>query len=270
MAIRPLKARKEKQAQLALFGAFLLGAAVLGIQAASHLLADHTEYDETTLCAVGTAPAEHVAVLVDHTDPYSPIQRKIFAETIREVSASLAVGGRISVHVLSDQPGQVSVPVFDMCKPSDGTDANPIYENEVLDRMRYDQAFAGPMDTLAERLKAGASAETSPILEAAAEAALSVRRDAPLRLVIISDLLQNSALGSVYAGSNNAAKLEAAPGFLAIRRGLDGTRVDIVLLPSASHAYLQTEALTAFWRDALTLSGATVLNGLGSPDPARR
>ena len=268
MANRPLKARKEEQAQLALFGAFLLGAAVLGIQAASHLLADHTKYDETTLCVIGSAPAEHVAVLVDHTDPYSPIQQQIFAETLREVSASLAVGGRISVHVLSEQPGQVSIPVFDMCKPADGTGANPVYQNEALDRLRYEQAFAAPMDTLSDKLKAGASAETSPILEAAAEVALSVRRDAPLRLVIISDLLQNSPLGSVYAGSNSADKLEAAPGFLTIKRGLHGTRVNIVLLPSASHAHLQTDALTAFWRDALTLSGAAVLSGLGSSDPA--
>lgn len=268
MATRPLKARKEKQSQLALAGAVLLGAAVLGLQAASHLLADHTEYDATTLCVVGAAPVEHVAVLVDHTDPYSPIQQRIFADTIRKVSANLAVGGRISVHVLSDQPEQVPVPVFDMCKPADGTGAGSFYHNEKLDLMRYEEAFEAPIDTLTNNLREGASAETSPILEAAAETALSVRGDSPLRLVIISDLLQNSPLGSVYNGSNDADTLEAAPGFLAIRRGLDGTRVDIVLLPSASHAHLQTEDLTAFWRRALSVSGATVLEGLGSPDPA--
>jgi hypothetical protein len=102
----------------------------------------------------------------------------------------------------------------------------------------------------------GVEAKQSPIMEglqallAGGGAAVKGRR----RIVIVSDLVQNSEALSFYRGEDWAS-FEASPGFARLARNLDGAEVTIIRIPRAD-ARVDAGAVDDFWVRYLEAQGA--------------
>jgi hypothetical protein len=152
-------------------------------------------YDAKTFCPnEGGYPV--VRILVDKTDPWDVQGGARLEKIIRSVKEDLAISERLSISVLDQSGSDVPTPVFDMCNPGRGDQANPLYKNPRRIHEKFEALFDQPLERmLADILKPG-KAPRSPLIEAINNFPISGGRD---RLVIVSDLMQNSELFSFYS-----------------------------------------------------------------------
>jgi hypothetical protein len=221
-------------------------------------------YDEQTLCLVSEDLPPHTAIILDKTDEYDAAQADLIAGLIRRTRDRLDIGERLSLFEL-DAEGQFDPRgEFSLCNPGRGGQVNPLFRNPGMIEARYAELFEAPMDAVIEDLVVPKEAPASPILEAMARLGQTENfsPDAPARrIVIVSDMLQNSDLFSAYGGAGAltdtlppardvAESVERRYG-----RSLSGVEIEIRLIPRGRYTDLQRGALKEYWDDILSELG---------------
>ncbi|QNL18463.1 hypothetical protein HXX25_03390 [Hyphobacterium sp. CCMP332] len=158
------------------------------------------EYDTDTLCIAGETPP-HRVVIIDKTDLYSTQQAAAIERIILTQRDTLAVGERLSLFELDETGRLDDTNQFSLCNPGSGDQVNPLYRNPDRIQARYEALFDAPLQQALADLVVPKDAPQSPILEALAELAQepSMAQTVPgRRIVLVSDMLQNSDIVSVY------------------------------------------------------------------------
>lgn len=164
------------------------------------------EYDADTLCIAGIVPP-HRVVIIDKTDLYSTQQAAAIERIILTQRDTLAVGERLSLFELDESGRLDDTNQFSLCNPGSGDQVNPLYRNPDRIQARYEALFDAPLQQALADLVVPKDAPQSPILEALAELAQepSMAQTVPgRRIVLVSDMLQNSDIVSVYGRSRGA------------------------------------------------------------------
>ena len=224
-------------------------------------------YDETSLCVLSEDLPPHTAIILDKTDEYSRVQADLIAAIIRRTGDKLSVGERLTLFEL-DAKGQFDPRGrFSLCNPGRGAQVNPLFRNPKQIEERYLERFEGPLDEVLVDLIEPKEAPSSPILEALARLAQTENfsPDAPARkIVIVSDMLQNSETFSAYGGGRalpeDLPTAEATVDALLRKFGdnLRGTELEIRLIPRERFVDMQRGALKAYWDDVLSDLGVRV------------
>jgi hypothetical protein len=206
-----------------------------------------TKFDSETLCPSEGAKAVTV-IIVDKTDPLTPSEQRETQSLIENARDQARPGDRIVVKLLEQRQntGEVVLDTLvDLCNP--GAEANPIFQNPVRMARRYQNAFMEPIGTALAKVSAQGSAPTSPIAHAL-ESALrefNPMHHVPLKLVLISDLMEHGQEASAYNGTLSEAALRRMlmPG---LERALEGASITILLLSRTRHTGLQAKAVSAW------------------------
>lgn len=186
-----------------LLGVFnlLVVAGVLGAISYAALVLQPDEYDPETLCLVGETPP-HTVVMIDRTEVlYTPSQARRINGVIQEARDSLEIGERLSLFELNHRGQIANTNRFSVCNPGRGDQINPLYRNPNRVQMRYEALFDRPLDQALDGLLDLIDSPVTPLLEALAELATQEEFDRTVpgrRIILISDMLQNSQLYSVY------------------------------------------------------------------------
>lgn len=231
---RPRRRSDKRQAG---WWALLIGALVVLIAGIVFVLnLRPPSIDETTLCPKETGPVAGVAVLLDLTDPLNQTQhtrlRGILEATISEAEANTL----FAVGVVKTDPVRRGAE-FKLCKPSEGKEANELYQNPRLIQKRYQTEFKGPLDSVLEEMLAISAADRSPIMEslqallASTPGFLDARY--PRRVLIVSDLFQHSAAFSFFRGGTWKTFVRS-PDSRRQAKNMNGIDVEIHLLPRLS------------------------------------
>jgi len=158
------------------------------------LKASADNYDHETLCRNdGDYPT--LKLLIDKTDPWTSRDKEKLAALIRRTKARLVENERFTIFVLDETGTYSPSPVFDMCNPGRGDQASSIYENPRLVQQLFEEKFAAPLDSIMTDLLRPGVAPQSPLLEAIVALKGSGHKE---RLVIVSDMMQNSEAISFY------------------------------------------------------------------------
>lgn len=241
----------------------IIVAGVLGAISYAALVLQPAEYDPDTLCLAGEKPA-HTVVVIDKTDLYTPEQTVLIRERILQARDRLDIGERLSLYEL-DQRGELEDTDFSLCNPGRGEQINPLYRNPTRVEARYQALFEDPLQDALADLVEPKNAPRSPILEALADLATEPDFDpaTPGRdIVLVSDMLQNSALFSVYG----AARYDLAgrlpdPRLVAdaIQReygdALAGVTIQIHLIPRQGWTDQQAAIIPAYWQEVFRYLG---------------
>lgn len=181
--------------------------------------------DQSTQCEAGDNARLHRVIIVDATDPLPPLALANLKQTVQEQREALAVQDRLWVFQMSANSIDLSAPMFSRCRPPRWEDVSRFNGNPGRAEQRYQDSFLRPLDqTLQElqRLLTATTESQSPILETIGRLAASssfgpvdrrsqaTRR--PVRVIFVTDLLQNSPLFSTYG---SAWKRRPQPGVLA-------------------------------------------------------
>ncbi|MEL6858952.1 MAG: hypothetical protein AAFO74_11230 [Pseudomonadota bacterium] len=252
---RRRRSRQKKQRTQAILNFVLAGLAV-AIIGFSFFALQPEPYDELTLCEISDTLPPHTAIIIDKTDEYSEQQAGLIAAVIRRSRDRLEVGERFTLFEL-DQFGQFDPRgEFSLCNPGRGDQVNALFRNPERIEDRFNEKFDRPLQTVLEDLVVPKEAPNSPVLEAMARLgqteAFSDRAPAR-RIVIISDMLQNSDAFTAYGGGGEMpatmpGAIDVADAIL--RRfgdSLNGVSLEIRLIPRQRYVDMQRGALKDYW-----------------------
>lgn len=239
-------------------------AGVLGAISYAALVLQPAEYDPATLCLSGEQPP-HVGLVIDKTDLYSPAQAERIETLVLASRDRLEIGERLSLYELDARGQLINTNGFSLCNPGRGEQINPLYRNPQRVEARYQALFEEPLQAALADLVEPKESPASPIIEALADLAQQPEFDLTTprrRIVLVSDMLQNSQLFTVYgrARSDLAGRLPP-PGQVAdaLEREygdvLAGVSIDIYLIEREGWSAEQRDILRAYWSEVFRQLG---------------
>src|SRR5262245_49113188 len=159
--------------------------------------------DAATLCPTDRPVAGHTVVIVDRTDRWSPSMGAALTEIIENAQRQTQRYQKFSI-VSLDSSNSVH-PVFSVCNPGEPSFWSDLYRGHRYTQRDYEQRFVGAADRVVEAVSRPAEANTSPIVEYVHRWLGSDDFNASIadrRMVLVSDMRQNSALYSIYGARN--------------------------------------------------------------------
>jgi hypothetical protein len=224
----------------------------------------HVELDPETNCPVSGPSAVHV-VLIDRSDPISAQQAQRIRQWTHRLKVNATAGQRFDLYTFEGNTESELAPVLSLCATQ--RDANPFYENEKKIRKQYEAEFVTVLDkTVADLLQTG-TRPNSPIIESLRAAAqtsfgLLSNRETPLKVTLISDLVQHSSLVSHFRLNPDFQQLSHNANWPRLRPELRGADVEIlyVLRPTAPRngVAIQNRGHQEFWTNLIAASGGRI------------
>lgn len=222
-----------------------------------------SEIDARTLCPK-TGPEAGLVILLDLTDKIGATQHKLLRTKLDKEIEDARPNTLITVGAVQEAPAARGAD-FALCKPR--KKGNELYENLRLLEERYKKKFQKPFSDALKKMLTAKAAERSPIMESL-QALLA---DAPgfldakyeRSVIIVSDLLQHSAVFSFYRG-DTWRKFRRSRDFARLARNLRGVDVKIWRVPRPK-ARINAAAVENFWANYFDRAGARNIH----PEPFR-
>lgn len=245
---------------LATLGLLLIGAFVAGYWWVQRT---HAVLDAETNCPVSGPTGIHV-ILFDRSDPITDQQAQRIRQSLDRYKSDAAFGTRFEIYTFEGDTTHVLKPKLVICAPGKPGDANPLTENPEQIRKRYDTNFSTVLDQTVEELLRASRQNTSPIIESLRAASITSfgSIDAghiPLRLTMVSDMVQHTGLNSHFQTEPNFAALSRSNSWPELQPQLKGAEVDILYLlrPTAARkgVPIQNRGHQAFWEQLVSATG---------------
>jgi hypothetical protein len=264
MATRRLTAAEKRREQnrkalrnILIAGAFLAVVAVLYVRA----MLEHKSLNTVTLCP--SAPASITVLLVDVTDPMNVPQRQDFINQLERLRSSIPQYGELVVYKVDPISDRLLTPVITRCNPGTSKDASEVTGNPQRTQELWETKFKRPLDHAFEQMLGASGAKRSPILESIQSASLTEfqTKEAdgkPLRLVVASDLLQNTDSISFYQRLPSPNELTSSQAFSRVRTDLRGVDVELWMLQRGDSRQTQPRALPDLWDQIITKEGGNL------------
>jgi hypothetical protein len=260
--------RKKKLKGLVFFvvgGLVLLGIGLLYLKAGRNnptLAAD-------SLCPK-TGPVAVTAVVVDVTDPASQVTQAAIRSRVLAAADDLPRYGMLKIYAAGADETALLQPLFSRCNPGTSSDVDELTSSPELVQKRYDEGFEAPLRKALDGVLDVPRADRSPILEGVQAVTVSAFppavRKLPRRLLLASDLIQNSPAYSMYGGPLDDRAAERAGE--AIPAQLEGVNVELLMIRRSAQDALQTSPEFAdFWEGWFAAAGARVRRS--TPLPGR-
>jgi hypothetical protein len=207
--------------------------------------------DLHTLCPAG-GPLGHTVLLVDKSDPLTFTQSKEFNVLYQEiVTKRVPKGHLLSVYALGDDFQKTAEPIIELCNPGDGSGLSTITSNPSRVLSEFQTKYVAPMLAKASELVTSRPSRTSPIMEMIQLVGITGFRKkdvkGPRQLIIVSDLLQNTAEFSMYRGIPTFAAFLSTPYAAKAIADLPGVQVELQVFMHSPQ--IQKPELLTFWEE---------------------
>ena len=258
--------RRRRQQRQAFLNFALVAAIIAGVIYIAYAL-QPAPYDETSLCLISDELPPHTAIIIDKTDEYSEEQADLIAQIVRLSRDRLEVGERFTLFEL-DADGKFDTRgEFSLCNPGRGKQVNPLFRNPKKIEARFNELFEQPLETSLADLIVPKEAPNSPILEAVARLAQTEAfsdRAPGRRLILVSDMLQNSDIFTIYGGGGEMPEDMPDARDIADRvrnrfgTSLRGVELEVRLIQRDRYVDIQRGALKEYWDEVFRDLGVTV------------
>ncbi len=221
----------------------------------------HQSLDEETLCPPD--PTSVTVLLVDVTDPMNLPQRQDFLNQLEKLRSSIPRYGKLVVAKVDPVSDRLLDPVITRCNPGTSADVSELTGNKQAVQKLWEEQFKAPLDRAFESLLTASGAGRSPILESIQSVALTELQtpdvlDKPRRLVVASDLLQNTDAISFYRGLPHPNQLTTSQAFSRVRTDLGGVDVELWMLQRDDSRVTQPRQLPDIWDHIIERQGGTL------------
>ncbi len=205
--------------------------------------------DMATGC-LSSDPTSVTAVLLDTTDPVSRTTLMDMTNKLDQARASVPVGGYLGIYALTESPGKLGT-LYEGCNPGDKSTVNPWTHNPRLQQRRWEEIFKNPIDAVEAGIGKGGKADASPIMAGIQHISLSLFdapsfRRVPRHLVVVSDMIEHTALFSQYKSGADFNAYLASRASAQYRTDLAGADVSLLYIDRAGRRFgIRKHA--AFW-----------------------
>jgi hypothetical protein len=164
-------------------------------------LEDPVTFDKDS-CPTNYSVSELVVVIIDQTDPITPIQRQKILEQLKRAKADLPQYGEMQIYTVGSVNLKTLPIAFRGCNPGSKDQINKYTQPIKIAISRWN-SFNRKFDEYLSGVLQSTSENTSPIIESIRSVGVTAfsRKQydqLPKKLIIVSDMLQNSALFSHY------------------------------------------------------------------------
>jgi hypothetical protein len=217
--------------------------------------------DDETLCP--SDPVSLTVLLVDVTDPMNLAQRQDFTNQLERLRNSIPRYGKLSIVKVDAASTRLLSPVIERCNPGTRADVDEYTGNPAALQKKWEEGFKLPLDKAFAELSRASSSGRSPILESVQSVALTEfqathAEGKPRRLVIASDLLQNTDAISFYGELPDPRAVIESEAFRAARTDLRDVELELWMLQRPDGRQTQPRALPDLWDQLITSQGGTV------------
>lgn len=269
MAKRPVRRqtaaaqRAQAQSRAGIFK-FAIGALVVGAVTATWLSVSNSQRDlnPETLCPA--EPASITVLLVDLTDPLNVPQGQDFNNQLAHLRNSIPRYGKLVVAKVDATSTKLISPVIVRCNPGTAASVNEGTGNPAEVQRQHDEKFVAPLDEAFRVIAQASGADQSPIFESVQSIALTEllapgAKDAKRKIVLVSDLLQNTRDITFYSDLPTPEEFTSSPAFRKVRTDLQGVEVELWMLERGDAAQTQPRALVDLWDHAISKQGGSVV-----------
>ena len=218
------------------------------------------EIDPNTLCQVDQKPTDIIAILIDATEGLPERAARQASIRIKQALSSAPENSLINLYSIKSGNESHIEPIAHICKPSSGENVSNLTGNKNYSIKQYKERFLKPLKFQIDDLIDAKSSSTSPLIESMQSAIIeSFEANANTgekRLIIVSDMIQNTNLYSFYREKpsyKNYNDISAQSGKGILR--LDGIKVEILVVARSFPKGTRKDVVD-FWSHFLTDKGA--------------
>ena len=217
-----------------------------------------TEEVDERLCPKASGPVAGLAVLLDLTDTLAPVQYRRLRGVLDRRIGDARQKTLIAVGAVREAAGERGAG-FARCKPLEGEEADELYQNPRMIEERYRKEFLQPFEAIVSAMLESPAARRSPIMESLQALLVGapgfVDAAWPRRVIIASDLIQNSETFSFYRG-DTWKRFVRSPDAQRLAGRLEGVEVEICRVPRPGAA-VNRKAVDDFWANYFERAGAS-------------
>jgi hypothetical protein len=213
------------------------------------------DLDAATLCPTNRSLEGHTVVIVDRTDRWTPAMGEALTQLVENAQRDTDKYEKFSIVSLDAE--QSVHPLFSVCNPGEPTFWSDLYRGRRYTTRDFEQRFVGAADRVVEQVREPSEARTSPIVEYVHRWLGSDDFNAGIRnrrLILVSDMRQNSGLYSMYSarsgdGLSEVVQRQFGP-------AVEGVKFDVYFVAHGrDHNVTEDEVRTA-WDNAFGRIGA--------------
>lgn len=219
--------------------------------------------DHETFC-VKENLAQKTLILVDTSDKLSPIQKTALNERLWNYVKNIEKNNhQVLVFSVENINDKIIEPILKICNPGDAKNVNSLIENKKIISQNFEKHFKDKIDNIFVNLLDKESSQNSPIMESIQSIAVSnfiadAQNQTKNKIIIISDLLQNTENFSFYKGDYNFEKFIKGENYKFLKADFDGAEIELYFLNRRKDINLQNENLREFWIKYFQNQNATV------------
>lgn len=197
--------RREREAANRRYAGFTAGVlfSVLALTATVWLMRP-ADLDAATLCPTNRPLAGHTVVIVDRTDRWTTAMGAALTQLVENAQRDTDKYEKFSI--VSLDANQSVHPLFSICNPGTPTFWSDLYRGRRYTTRDFEQRFVGAAERVIEDVREPSEASSSPIVEYVHRWLGSDDFNANVphrRLILVSDMRQNSDLYSIYSGAED-------------------------------------------------------------------
>lgn len=218
--------------------------------------------DFATLCPAEGGARGSLLVLLDLTDPLSPVQSDRLRNVVDDAVDGAPRGTLFAIGRVDSDPAAWGARIA-ICKPMTGAEAGDWVRNSEKVEEIYRTKFREPLDAVLREALAAQPADTSPIAEAlqalvVGADAIPTAPDAPRQIIIVSDLIQNSEAMSFFRGEDWES-FRDSDAYGRMSESLGGSDIRIWRLPRLE-APVDMAEVDDFWVNYLEAQGVVAIH----------
>jgi len=227
--------------------------------------------DRVTNCRTDKWPSV-TAVLLDVTDPLTPIQAAAVSRALIDIGDAIPKHGRLEIYPLQPVRQTVIAPLFAGCSPGKGTDMpktitgepNNITENPDLADRDWKRLFGDKIDAVIGSTATLPPANESPLLEGIQSVALTAFGDALSQaspnktLIVVSDMIHHTGELSMYGGAPPFEAFAKTPYWARVHPSLERVELKVLLLVRDTRRNVQQPPLLDFWARYAAAAGGSL------------
>ena len=229
--------------------------AILGIIGLVYLsMTNQTKkIDQLTMCVLDDAYTDILAIIIDSTDSIPARSSRQAEKYLRQAIIDLPTNSLVTLYKIDETNEFHALPVFTICRPDDGINADSMTSNPKLIQKMFQTQFWAPINKVLTSLIKQKASDSSPIIESIQSAVIESfqanQNTGQDRIIVLSDLLQHSDLYSHYGSLpsfKNYQNRVKRSGLGSLN--LDGIHFEMLVIPR-SIPLGDRQNLIGFWSD---------------------
>lgn len=208
-------------------------------------------------------PAEVHLILLDASDPLDGVQAENAKAKVLEAIRSAPVNARVDIYLADRADGSLGQPIFTKCNPGEPGALDAAISDVEKRQRDYEQGYLAAVEETMTKVLQAEELKTSPIIESLRSAATKSfsRLDPkiPVRITIVSDMVQNSPMLKQRSATDSIAAFQKSPGWSSALVDLHKARIDIVYVTRAMYRGIQSNGHINWWSQYFDEMNGTLL-----------